>query len=192
MKKKMFAKIIALNIIIVTLLPIVTVAIGSNINHNSEVKTNADIDDPKVYRVLLYKEGNLKVLLSADTYHFQMKKNKPYLLQVKIDITEGWFALKVNGPGGDYLESKMWDTTATKDERVIEFIFTPTDAGAHNIIVTCLTGNHIGNYHLFVIQNGFAGWWWMLASGIGLLLLIVIVFAVISRSRKPKRKKRRR
>lgn len=191
MEKKMITKIVTICLIVITLSPIVTLTVQSQmIGGFSDFAINSE--DSKLYKVLLYKKGVLGNFLSSDTYHFQMKADTTYLLRTKIAITQGAFSLYVNGPGGDHLEIRTWDTNDPKSSRVIEFLFTPSAAGDHSITVFVSASNDGGDYSLYANQEGFAGWWWILASGIGVLLLIVIIFVVISRAAKPKRKGKKR
>jgi len=191
MKKQTITKIVTLCLIIVTLSPIVTLTVQSQMNgHFDDLTTKGE--DTKLYKGLLYKTGILGNIMSLELYHFQMKANKTYVLRAKFDITEGAFSLDVSGPGGVHIFPETWSSSEPKSARVIQFLFTPTDTGDHTIFVWCIIGNAAGEYSLYVNQDGFAGWWWMLAVGIGAVLLIVIVFVGISRAVKPKRKGKKR
>ncbi len=191
MKKQTITKIVTLCLIIVTLSPIVTLTVQSQMNGSFDDLTTKG-EDTKLYKGLLYKTGTLGNIMSIDSYHFQMKAGKTYLLRAKFDITAGAFSLDVNGPGGNHVFPVTWDTDDPKSARVIQFLFTPTDTGDHSIFVWCIIGNDAGDYSLYVNQDGFAGWWWMLAAGIGVMLLIVITFVVISRATKPKKRRKKR
>lgn len=191
MKKKTITKIITLCLIIVALSPIVTLTAQSQINGSFDDLTTKT-EDTKLYKFIFYKKGTLGNLMSYDKYHFQMKANKTYVLRAKIDITEGGFALDVSGPGGVHFEPIAWSSSDPKSARVIQYLFTPSVTGDYSIIIWCYVGNDAGDYTLYINQDGFVGWWWILAAGIGTLLLIVITFVVISRVAKPKRKGKKR
>ena len=191
MEKKIITKIVTYCLIILTLSPIVTLTVQSQMNGGSN-DLAINTEDTKLYKGLLFKRGTLGNILSFDHYHFQMKANKTYVLRAKIAITDGGFSLDVSGPGGIHFEPTSWSSSDPKSARVIQFLFTPTVTGDHSIIVWCYVGNDAGDYSLYVNQDGFAGWWWILAIGIGTLLLIVIIFVVISRVAKPKRKGKKR
>jgi len=188
MKTKLITKVVAIFLLFVTLTPMMILTVHSETSENSKLLfTNAE--DTKLYKVIFYKKGNLGNILSSDLYHFQMKANRTYLIKTKIDISDGLFSLAVSGPGGTYLKPGAWTASDPADSRFIQFLFTPDESGNHIIAIAVAAAIDGGTYSLYINQDGFAGWWWILAIGIGFLLIVIIIFVVLFRASKKSKKK---
>ena len=153
------------------------------------VEIKANVVDDKLYKIIFFKTGTLGNLASLDTYHFEFKEGKSYLIKAKIKIEEGLFGLDVSGPGGTVASLEVWDASTPASERYILDTFVPTATGDHTVIVGVVAAVEAGDYSLYINQVGFAGWWWILAAGVGLLLIIIVALALMLR--KPKKKKRK-
>ncbi|NHJ04721.1 MAG: hypothetical protein EAX90_07855 [Candidatus Heimdallarchaeota archaeon] len=188
MKTKLVTKVVAIFLLIVTLTPMMILTVHSETSDNSNMLF-INTEDTKLYKVLLYKKGNLGNILSSDLYHFQMKANRTYLIKTKIDITEGLFSLAVTGPGGVYIKPGAWTNSDPADSRFIQFLFTPDESGDHSIAVAVAAAVDGGSYSLYINQDGFAGWWWILAVGIGFLLIVIIILVISLRASKKSKKK---
>ena len=191
MVKKYYTKVMTICLLVIALSPVITIAVQSRMGDDF-TSPSINAEDEKIYKIMLYKSGSLGNLLDIDTYHFQMKEGKTYIFRCKFTVDAGAFQVAVSGPGGSGGQSESWDSDDPKSSRIIQFLFTPTDAGEHSITVFALIASDVSDYNLYVNQDGFAGWWWMLAIGIGALLIIIIVVVVIVRATRPKKRRRRR
>lgn len=165
---------------------------GSN-NNNTNPSLNTVYD--KVHKGFLLKSDSLEALLGTDSHKIELKGGKVYYFDLKVDNSIGGSITAVlTGGSPGHADIGTWDGNDPKSMRRITFLYTPdtTEIYTLTIIKIIPIDNAESDYTLYVNRQGFAGYWWMILSGLGALLILILIISILFRGRKKKPKKRKR
>ncbi|NHJ49079.1 MAG: hypothetical protein FK733_14930 [Asgard group archaeon] len=192
--KKLLSKAILFSLILTTVIPgILTPIMAANYSDNN-LTTNEAFT--KVYKGFLYKKDSLEAFLGTDSFILYLKGGKTYYFQFKVDNSVGAsIMVSLTGSPG-HLEFGSWDADDPVSMRKIIFLYTPDATGNATLVITKLIpiDNAESDYTVYVNRQGFAGYWWMILSGVGVLLVLILGVVLLIRllRKKPKKKKRKR
>jgi len=191
--KKFYLKSIMFSFILLTILPgMLTPIIAENKqNNNLSPKTAYD----KVHNGFVVISETLSGLIDIDTHQIQLKVDKEYYFSVKFDNPNGVFLSVVVSNGVDGVaRAGDWDSNTPKSQWKIVFVLTPTSANEFTIMINEFNGFDMidTKYTIYANRSGFAGYWWMILSGLGVLLIIILIVSILFRGKKKKPKRRKR
>ncbi|NHJ31674.1 MAG: hypothetical protein FK732_02320 [Asgard group archaeon] len=195
--KKFYPKTILFSFVLLTLLPGILTPIFAVNNRNTNLSTNATFDT--VHNGFVVITETLSGVVDIDIHKIMLKANKEYYFSVKFDNPNGIFLSVLVTNSVDYaVEFGNWDANTPRNQWKIAFVLTPTSTDEFTIYIDEF--NIIDSidtvYTLYANRSGFAGYWWMILSGLGvvvvLILIIVILSSVFKKKKKPKKRKRKK
>jgi len=192
MRNIIFLTILSICVVEAIILPVI---VYGQINDGDIEITTEDIYDYKVRSVILYKKGLLYAGGDIHRFYVALEEGVEYIARIKITAEYGGtYLIRIMGlftqssyseGFSDKLTKHVLETVYTSDttmDRYVEIIYTPP----------FLPENP--EYTLYFNKTGFAGWWWIILSGIGALavLIFLFTFAIIGMISVSKRKKKKR
>lgn len=189
MDKKEFSKVISLVFFFVLIPSLSSLAIGQEVIQD---EVSLEREYTRVHTLFLYKSGKFVPGDNTVICHIRLKEGKEYVFRSQLRTIYDNCTLTASSLSGGWSEDITWNWSATDKEKVIKFNYTPLIDDDYTITLTkdpFSTG--IQNYSLYVNQTGFAGWWWMLLSGVGILvaLFLIIFFSIRAVKARKKAKK---
>lgn len=198
MRNIIFLTILSICVVEAIILPVI---VNGQINDGDIEITTEDIYDYKVRSVILYKKGLLYAGGDIHRFYVALEEGVEYIARIKITSEYGGtYLIRIMGlftqssyseGFSDKLTKHVLETVYTSDttmDRYVEIIYTPP----------FLPENP--EYTLYFNKTGFAGWWWIILSGIGTLAVLIVVFtfmvigmaSVAKRKKGKKRKKKKK
>jgi len=169
--------------------------------NNGDIEFTSDlIDDLVVKKIILRKKGLFSTIGDSHYFKVAMKQDVEYVARLKITASYG-------GNFGIYLQGVLtnsWivDTLSTPVTNYrLEVLYTAdgTATGTMQLLYSTSTPQETPSYTLYFNKTGFAGWWWIVLSGIGVLAVFVVLFTFsiigmisVSKRKKAKGKKKKR
>ena len=191
--KKFYLKSILFSFILLTLLPGFLSPIISETVQNTDLSINTAYD--KVHNGFVVLTETLSNLLDIDTHLIMLDANKEYYFSVKFDNPNGVFLSVVVTNGVDIVARfGDWDVNTPKNQWKIVFVLTPTSTDEFTIMISELNGFDLIEtvYTLYANRSGFAGFWWMILSGLGVVLVLILIIFIIFKAFNKKTKKIKR
>ena len=195
MRNIVFLAILSICVVEAIILPIL---VNGQLKEGDIEITTDDLIDFKVRPVILYKKGLLYEGGDQHRYYVSLKQDVEYIARMKITAEYGGtFLIRIMGlfTSSAYsegftvpLSNHVLETVYTSDttmDRYVEIIYTPVSPTERPV------------YTLYFNKTGFAGWWWIILSGIGTLTVLIVIFTfmvigMISVSKRKKKKKKRK
>jgi len=197
MRNTVFLAILSICVVEAIILPIL---VNGQLKEGDIEITTDDLIDFNVRPVILYKKGLLYELGDQHRYYVSLKQDVEYIARIKITAEYGGtYLIRIMGlftqssyseGFSDKLTMHVLETVYTSDttmDRYVEIIYTPASLSEQPV------------YTLYFNKTGFAGWWWIILSGIGMLTVLIVIFTFMvfgmisfSKRKKKKGKKKRR
>jgi hypothetical protein len=164
-----------------------------------EFKTDL-IEDEKVRRPFIYRKGVLIEQQDRHTFHFKMKRNAEYVGRVRYTAYQGGYL--TIGIYGEITLSYYYEDASTaliNYKMEVKYTADATTTGRVELYYLLLTSSQKPTYTLYLNKTGFAGWWWIILSGLSVLAVLIffVTFSVIgvrsvTKNKKRSRKKKRK
>ena len=191
--KKFYLKSILFSFILITILPgLLTPIIAENKQSNN---LSPDTAYDKVHNGFVVISETLSGIIDIDTHVIALQADKEYYFSVKFDNPNGFFLSLLVSNGIDIVARfGAWDANTPKSQWKLEAILTPTSTDEFGIMISETNGFDFidTEYTLYANRSGFAGYWWMILSGLGVLLVLILIVSILFRSKKKKPKRRKR
>ncbi|NHJ49373.1 MAG: hypothetical protein FK733_16405 [Asgard group archaeon] len=194
-RKFIFLTILSFCMIESIILPIVIC--GQN-NQDGISYTPELINDLVVRKRILFKRGILDQIGDAHYFIIDLKQDKVYIAKIRITtVTSGTFFIRLAGVTTFSATQDTYSSPITNELLETTYTSDATTLGLLSILYSTVMPTDTPSYTLYFNRAGFAGWWWILLSGIGVLALVIVLFVfafigMVSVSKNRKKKKKRK
>lgn len=156
--------------------------------------TPESINDLTVRKIILRRKGIFIDTGDAHWFKVALKQGVEYVARMKITAAYGGqFFIALYGVSTSEFYNEIFSTPITNYLIETIYIADGTTTGTLQVFYsTAILNQEFPTYTLYFNRTGFAGWWWIVLSGIGALavLAILFTFAIIGMMSVSKRKKK--
>jgi hypothetical protein len=172
--------------------------VNGHLNNGDVEITTEDIFDYNVRTIILRKKGVFYESGDIHRFYVKLEENVEYIARMKITaIYGGFFSITIRGVFTHTTTSENIISSVTK--YALEAIYTSDTTGNRyvELIYNFSASPERTEYTLYFNKTGFAGWWWIILSGIGALAILAFIFTfmvigLISVAKRKKKGKKRR
>lgn len=198
MQNIVFLVILTISICQVIFLPII---VDGQTNGGDTEFTTDLINDLTVKSIILRKKGIFSDIGDAHWFQVALKQDVEYVARIKITAAYGGtFIIALFGVTTNNFTIEPFSNPITNHVLETVYIADGTTTGSLQLIYsTAILNQEFPTYTLYFNKTGFAGWWWIILSGIGTLAILVFLFTFaiigmisVSKKKKKKGKKKKR
>lgn len=196
MRKLVFITVLSICISEIIFLPIIVD--GQRNNEDIEIATE-DIYDFVPKKLIFYRKGKFFEFGDTHRFYINFKSGANYIARIKVtSIGGGTFDVTIQGITTSSTNSGSFGSTIT--DQVLEVTHTADATGTGHVTLTYVPSAALykPEYTLYFNKTGFAGWWWIILSGLGTIAILafLVTFSIIgiksvAKGKKKKRKKKK-
>jgi hypothetical protein len=196
-------KIVILTILSFCIVELVFLPILIDGQNNKEeiVYSSEMINDLKVRSRIIRKKGIFSDIGDSHWFQVALKQDVEYIARMKITAAYGGtFIIALFGVTTNSFYTEIFGSPITNHMIETIYIADGTTTGLLQIIYsTAILHQEFPTYTLYFNRTGFAGWWWIVLSGIGALAILSVIFTFMimgmvsfsKRQKKGKKKKKK-
>ncbi|MHA1123715.1 MAG: hypothetical protein ACTSPC_13035 [Candidatus Heimdallarchaeota archaeon] len=179
---------------------VLPIIVDGQTNGGDQEITIEDLYDFVPRNLIFYKKGKFFDFGDTHRYYINFKSGIDYVARIKVtSIGGGTFDITIQGITTSSTNSGSFGSTIT--DQVLEVTHTADSTGTGHVTLTYVPNAALykPEFTLYLNKTGFAGWWWIILSGLGTLAILafLVTFSIIgiksvSKGKKKKKEKKKK